>query len=144
MAFSPALIADLAAATRTLYEDAELVLIEQLREAIAQGLEAPAWATIKARSAGHLRAAVEEITAVLERDADGAVARALMEAYERGRQAAVAELSDLDAGGQLQGRRVLPNAPAVDRLAASSTVPAARGSRPPTRRWPCGPLAPGN
>jgi hypothetical protein len=110
---------DLAAAITRLYEDAELAIIERLRQALAEGIESPLWAEIKLRSIGDLRAAVEEITDALQTDANGAVARALATAYGRGRQAAVAELGALDIGRELQARRVLPNAPAVDRLAAS-------------------------
>jgi hypothetical protein len=110
---------DLAAAVRTLYEDAELAILEKMSAALAEGIESPLWAEIKLRSIGDLRAAIEEVTDALQTDADGAVARALAEAYGRGRQAAVAELGALDIGRELQARRVLPNAPSVDRLAAS-------------------------
>ncbi|MFE9645308.1 phage minor capsid protein [Streptomyces sp. NPDC006365] len=119
MPVSPAMAEDLAAAITVLYEDAELAIIERLRKALAEGIESPLWAEIKLRSIGDLREAVEEITNALQTDANGAVARALAEAYGRGRQAAVAELGALDIGRELQARRVLPNAPAVDRLAAS-------------------------
>lgn len=119
MPVSPAMAEDLAAAITRLYEDAELSIIERLRKALEQGIDSPLWAEIKLRSIGDLRAAVEEITTALQADANGAVARALAEAYGRGRQAAVAELGGLDIGRELQARRVLPNAPAVDRLAAS-------------------------
>lgn len=119
MAVSPAMAEDLAAAVARLYEDAELSLIERMRKALAEGIDSPLWAEIKLRSIGDLRAAVEEITDALQQDANGAVAAALATAYGRGRQAAVAELGALDIGRELQARRVLPNAPAVDRLAAS-------------------------
>jgi hypothetical protein len=110
---------DLAAAITMLYEDAELSIIERLTKALAQGIDSPLWAEIKLRSIGDLREAVEQIADALQQDANGAVARALAEAYGRGRQAAVAELGALDIGRELQARRVLPNTPAVDRLAAS-------------------------
>ncbi|AZM46575.1 capsid protein [Streptomyces sp. WAC 06738] len=119
MPVSPEDAADLAAAVRALYDDAEIALLDRLRRALAEGIESPLWAEIKLRSIGDLRAAVERIAAALQQDADGAVARALTEAYDRGRQAAVAELGGLDVGRELQARRVLPGAPAVDRLAAS-------------------------
>ena len=119
MPVSPAMAEDLAAAITTLYEDAELAILDKLRAALEQGIDSPLWAEIKLRSIGDLRQAVEEITTALQTDANGAVARALAEAYGRGRQAAVAELGALDIGRELQARRVLPNAPSVDRLAAS-------------------------
>jgi len=119
MPVSPAMAEDLAAAVRMLYEDAELAILEKLRRALAEGIDSPLWAEIKLRSIGDLRQAVEEITDALQTDVDGALAEALATAYGRGRQAAVAELGALDIGRELQARRVLPGAPAVDRLAAS-------------------------
>lgn len=119
MPISPADTVDLAAAVRRLYDDAETEIIVKMRRALAEGIESPLWAEIKLRSIGDLRSAVERITSALQRDADGAVARALAESYGRGRQAAVAELGALDEGRRAQAARVLPNAPAVDRLAAS-------------------------
>lgn len=119
MPVSPAMAEDLAAAIGKLYADAELVLIDKLRAALVQGIDSPLWAEIKLRSIGDLRQAVEEVTEALQQDASGAVARALAEAYGRGRQTAVAELGALDIGREIQARRVLPGAPAVDRLAAS-------------------------
>ncbi|MFD3614438.1 phage minor capsid protein [Streptomyces sp. NPDC058676] len=119
MPVSPAMAEDLAAAITTLYADAELSIIERLRQALEEGIDSPLWAEIKLRSIGDLREAVEEVTAALQQDANGAVARALAEAYGRGRQAAVAELGALDIGRELHARRILPNAPSVDRLAAS-------------------------
>ncbi|MER8233479.1 phage minor capsid protein [Streptomyces sp. NPDC094049] len=119
MPVSPAMAEDLAAAIAALYADAELVLLEKLRRAIMQGIDSPLWAEIKLRSIGDLRTAVEEVTTALQDDANTAVAVALVAAYDRGRQAAVAEVGALDIGRALQTRRVLPGAPAVDRLAAS-------------------------
>jgi hypothetical protein len=110
---------DLARAVTMLYEDAELAILDRLRAALEQGIDSPLWAEIKLRSIGDLRAAVEQITDALQTDVNGALAQALAEAYGRGRQAAVAELGALDVGRELQARRVLPGAPAVDRLAAS-------------------------
>lgn len=119
MPVSPAMAEDLAAAVARLYADAELALLDKLRAALMDGIDSPLWAEIKLRSIGDLRQAVEDVTTALQQDADGAVGRALAEAYSRGRQAAVAELGALDIGRELQARRVLPGAPAVDRLAAS-------------------------
>jgi hypothetical protein len=110
---------DLAAAVTMLYEDAELALISLLRDALAQGIDSPRWAELKLRAIGDLREAVETVANALQTDANGAVAEALATAYGRGRQAAVAELGALDIGRELHARRILPGAPAVDRLAAS-------------------------
>lgn len=68
---------------------------------------------------GNLRQAVEVVADALQQDAGGKIREALITAYNRGRQAAVAELGALDIGRELVARRTLPNAAAVDRLAAS-------------------------
>lgn len=104
---------------RALYEDAEAALLERLAAALEADIESPRWAELKLAAIGNLRSAVETVAEALQRDTDGAVRRALVEAYNRGRQAAVAELGALDIGRELVARETLPNAPAVDRLAAS-------------------------
>ncbi|MFD3717267.1 phage minor capsid protein [Streptomyces sp. NPDC058674] len=119
MPVSPAMAEDLAAAVSMLYEDAEYALISILRDALMSGIDSPRWAELKLRAVGDLREAVETVADALQQDANGAVAEALMTAYGRGRQAAVAELGALDTGRELHVRRILPGAPAVDRLAAS-------------------------
>lgn len=119
MPVSPAMAEDLAARVRELYEDAEYALLGHLARALAADIDSPRWAELKLAAVGDLRAAVEVVAAALQHDADGAVRAALAEAYGRGRQAAVAELGALDIGRELFTRRHLPNAAAVDRLAAS-------------------------
>jgi hypothetical protein len=110
---------DLATEVARLYEDAEAALLERLAKALEADIESPRWAELKLAAIGNLRTAVETVADELQRDTDGAVRRALIEAYNRGRQAAVAELGALDIGRELVARETLPNAPAVDRLAAS-------------------------
>jgi hypothetical protein len=110
---------DLAAEVARLYEDAETALLERLAKALEADIESPRWAELKLAALGNLRTAVEEVAEALQQDTDGAVRRALVEAYNRGRQAAVAELGALDIGRELVARETLPGAPAVDRLAAS-------------------------
>ncbi|WP_309029124.1 phage minor capsid protein [Streptomyces alfalfae] len=119
MPVSPAMAEDLAREVARLYEDAETALLERLAKALAAGIDSPRWAELKLAAVGNLREAVEHVSEALQQDADGAVRRALVEAYTRGRQAAVAELGALDIGRELVARETLPNAPAVDRLAAS-------------------------
>ncbi len=119
MPVSPAMAEDLAAKVARLYEDAEAALLERLAAALEADIESPRWAELKLAAIGNLRTAVEAVANALQQDSDGAVRRALVEAYNRGRQAAVAELGALDIGRELVARRTLPNAPAVDRLAAS-------------------------
>lgn len=119
MPVSPALAEDLAARVRELYDEAEAVLLERLAAALEADIDSPRWAELKLASVGNLRTAVEQIADALQTDTTGAVAEALATAYNRGRQAAVAELGGLDIGRELAARRALPNAAAVDRLAAS-------------------------
>ncbi|MBT2505149.1 capsid protein [Streptomyces sp. ISL-98] len=119
MPVSPAMAEDLAAKVRELYEDAEYALLGHLTRALAEDIDSPRWAELKLAAVGNLREAVETIAEALQQDANGAIAEALIEAYGRGRQAAVAELGALDIGRELAARRALPNASAVDRLAAS-------------------------
>lgn len=119
MPVSPAMAEDLAREVRALYDDASAALLEKLAAALEADIESPRWAELKLAAIGNLRTAVEQVAAALQQDADGAVRRALIEAYNRGRQAAVAELGALDIGRELVARETLPNAPAVDRLAAS-------------------------
>jgi hypothetical protein len=110
---------DLAREVRVLYEGAETALLERLAAALEADIDSPRWAELKLAAVGNLRSAVEEISAALQQDADGAIARALITAYNRGRGAAVAEMGALDIGRELVVREALPNAAAVDRLAAS-------------------------
>ncbi len=119
MPVSPAMAEDLAREVARLYEDAEASLLERLAKALEADIQSPRWAELKLASIGNLRTAVETVTEALQQDTDGAVRRALIEAYNRGRQAAVAEFGALDIGRELVARDTLPNAPAVDRLAAS-------------------------
>ncbi|MFD9444956.1 phage minor capsid protein [Streptomyces sp. NPDC060001] len=119
MPVSPALAEDLANEVGRLYEDAEGALLELLAKALEAGIDSPRWAELKLAAIGNLRTAVETVAEALQQDADGKVREALVTAYNRGRQAAVAELGALDIGRELVARDTLPNAPAVDRLAAS-------------------------
>ncbi|MFF9910625.1 phage minor capsid protein [Streptomyces sp. NPDC013457] len=110
---------DLAREVGLLYQDAEGALLELLAKALEADIESPRWAELKLASIGNLRTAVEAVADALQQDTDGAVRRALVTAYNRGRQAAVAELGALDIGRELAARDTVPNAPAIDRLAAS-------------------------
>ncbi|MER7801243.1 phage minor capsid protein [Streptomyces parvulus] len=117
MPVSPDLSEDLAAAVADLYEAAEGVLIGKIRRALAEGLGSPVWAELKLAAVGNLQAAVQEVIAALQTDASGAIGQALAEAYDRGQQAAVAELGALGVGQAAAAATVLPTAPIVDRLA---------------------------
>lgn len=115
MPVSPDMAEDLAAAVSTLYEQAELALIEKVTRALAEGLDSPAWMELKLASIGHLRTAIEEIIAALQANATGAIHQALAEAYGRGTQAAVAELGAIAP----HVASIPAGAHAVDRLASA-------------------------
>lgn len=115
MPVSPDIAEDLAAAVSTLYEQAELAVIEKVTRALAQGLDSPLWAELRLRAIGGLRTAIEEIIAALQADAAGAVHTAVAEAYDRGQQAAVAELGALSVAAPA----IPPGTHAVDRLASA-------------------------
>jgi hypothetical protein len=114
---SPADAHDLARAIAEIYEDAEVELLGIIARALADGIDSPSWAEAKARSIGDLRAALERVTDALQQDADGAIGRAVAEAYRRGHQSAVGELGALDEGRRSYAAAHLPNAAAIDRLA---------------------------
>ncbi|MFI6443816.1 phage minor capsid protein [Kitasatospora sp. NPDC050543] len=122
MPVSPADGEAFARAIGVLYEEAEQVLLGTLRDALAQGIELPRWAELKLAAVGNLRSAVEEVTAALQQDATGAIGQAVAAAYERGGQAAVAELGMLPEGLRAAAERELPNARSVDRLAAAAVA----------------------
>ncbi|MFP8960028.1 phage minor capsid protein [Streptomyces nanhaiensis] len=120
MAISPDMAEDLARAVSSLYEEAELVLVERIRAALAQGLESPRWAELKARALGDLSAAVQAVIDALAADATDATAQAVAEAYTRGQQAAVAELGAVGVGQAAAAAEAIPAGAAVDRLAAAA------------------------
>ncbi|GAQ52070.1 phage minor capsid protein [Streptomyces acidiscabies] len=127
MPVSPDMAEDLASAISSLYEQAELALIERVTRALAEGLDSPLWADLKLAAIGNLRTAIEEIIAALQADAAGAIHQAVAEAYDRGQQAAIVELGAVATGPALAAAEALPSAAAVDRLAAalvSETGPA--------------------
>ncbi|MEU8473754.1 phage minor capsid protein [Streptomyces hygroscopicus] len=120
MPVSPAMAEDLAAAVADLYEAAEGVLIERIRQALAEGIESPLWVELKLAAVGNLQTAVQTVIAALQADAAGAIEQAVAEAYDRGQQAAVAELGAVATGPALAAAEALPTAPAIDRLARAA------------------------
>ncbi|MFJ3537047.1 phage minor capsid protein [Streptomyces sp. NPDC090109] len=110
---------NLAAAVSSLYEQAELALIDRVTRALAEGLDSPRWVDLKLAALGNLRAAIEEIITALQADASGAIHQALTEAYDRGQQAAILELGAVATGPALAAAEAVPAAAAVDRLAAA-------------------------
>lgn len=119
MPVSPALAEDLAGAVADLYEAAEGAMLQQIRDALAAGMNSPVWVELKLAAVGDLQVAIQSVIDALALDASGAIKQAVSEAYERGQQAAVAELGALGVGQAAAASAVLPNAAAVDRLAGA-------------------------
>ncbi|WP_086705601.1 phage minor capsid protein [Streptomyces antimycoticus] len=113
MPVSPAMAEDLAAAVADLYEAAEGVLIERVRQALAEGINSPLWAQLRLAAVGQLQTAIESVLAALQADATGAIHQAVAEAWNRGSQAGVAELGAL----AVTVPSIPPGTQAVDRLA---------------------------
>lgn len=119
MPVSPSMAEDLAAAVADLYEAAQGTIITRIRDALAAGINSPVWLQLKAAAVGDLQTAIQAVIDALAYDAGGAIRQAVATAYERGQQAAVAELGALTVGRQVAVVAALPNAPAVDRLASA-------------------------
>lgn len=119
MPVSPDMAENLAVAVSSLYEQAELALIQKVTQALAEGLDSPMWVQLKLAALGNLQAAIVEIIAALQADATGAIQQAVAEAYDRGQQAAILELGAVATGPALVAAQALPSAAAVDRLAAA-------------------------
>jgi hypothetical protein len=115
MPVSPATAEDLATAISTLYEQAELSLIEKITQALAEGLDSPLWADLKLAAVGHLQTAIEDVIVALQASAATAVQQAVAEAYNRGAHAAVVELGALAPAVA----EIPAGAHVIDRLAAA-------------------------
>ncbi|MFE9921569.1 phage minor capsid protein [Streptomyces sp. NPDC005774] len=110
---------DLASTVSTLYEQVEMVLTQRIRQAAADGIDAPTWVEQKLASLGNLQAGIRSVVDALSVDASGAIHQAVTDAYRRGQQAAVAELGALPAGVTQAVADAIPNAAVIDRLAAA-------------------------
>ncbi|WP_101897131.1 phage minor capsid protein [Embleya scabrispora] len=119
MPVSPALAEGLASVLGDLYRAAEYVLIDTIKRTLATGMSLPNWAESKLAALGDLSSALAGIAEALAGETAGTVGEALSTAYDRGQQAAVAELSAVAVGQAAVVASVLPTAPVVDRLAAS-------------------------
>lgn len=119
MPVSPDMAEDLARAVGSLYEQAELALLERLRVDLAAGIDSPVWVDQKLAGLGDFQQGIRALLSGLQTDADGALREAISQAYERGQQAAVAELGALPVGQAAAAAEALPGAAVVDRLAAA-------------------------
>ncbi|GMA31594.1 phage minor capsid protein [Litorihabitans aurantiacus] len=117
--------ARLAAQVVDLVVEAELVMLRRVRDALAQGLEAPAWAEAKLLELQRLRRALTADLAALDASVVATVEEVVGRAYTTGTALAVGDLDDV---------RVRPSLPpaqfaAVQRIAAD-VLAVARGAAP--------------
>jgi hypothetical protein len=111
------MVEDLAAGTRTLYEQAEERLLGIIARQLADGLDAPGWAERKLSAVQAMRRASQGVVDELGKAVTLEVFDVVAEAYNTGHRAAVAELGALSDTGRRLVDDVTPNAQAVDRLA---------------------------
>ncbi|WKX70038.1 phage minor capsid protein [Streptomyces sp. XD-27] len=120
MPIHPGMVEDLSAGVRDLYADAEQRLLGIVARRLAEGFEAPGWATNKLRDIQALRRAAQGVVDALGSAMQLEVFDAVAEAYSIGARAGLAELG---AGHDDDLRRIAettPNTRAVDRLAAET------------------------
>jgi hypothetical protein len=120
MAIHPGMVEDLAAGTRTLYEQAEERLLGIIARQLADGLDAPGWAERKLSAVQAMRRASQGVVDELGKAVTLEVFDVVAEAYNVGHRSAVAELGALSDAGRRLVDDVTPNAQAVDRLAAET------------------------
>lgn len=130
MAVSPATAEGLAQPVHDLYQAAELNLLGHLARIVGQDIDSPRWADRRIRANGDLRSAIDTTSAALRRDTVRAVDIALLEAYDRGRQAAVTGLGHLDAAAA----RTVLGAARSDEVPRQLAAAVERDTRPLYRR----------
>jgi len=130
VAVSPATAEGLAQPVHDLYQAAELDLLGHLARIIGQDIDSPRWADRRIRADGDLRSAIDTTSAALRRDTTRAVDLALLEAYDRGRQAAVTDLGHLDAAAA----RTVRGAARSDEVPRQLAAAVERDTRPLYRR----------
>lgn len=128
MPTSPVTAASLSRPVRDLYEQAEYDLLHHLADQLGRDLDSPRWAERRLRAVGDLRSVVDARSAALRRTATTAVDRALVEAYDRGRAEALADLGRLTDAQRLA---LTAGPPRAAREAAASLD---RDARPLYRR----------
>jgi hypothetical protein len=111
------MVEDLSLRIRNVYADAEQRLLGIIARQLADGYEAPGWATAKLRDIQPLRRAAQQVVDALSTAVDLEVWDVVAEAYNTGARAGLAELGAL---GDADARRIAETTPAtraVDRLA---------------------------
>ncbi|MFF3654890.1 phage minor capsid protein [Streptomyces olivochromogenes] len=91
MPIHPGIVEDLAAGTRTLYEQAEGRLLGIIARQLADGLDAPGWAERKLSAVQAMRRASQGVVDELGKAVTPEVFDVVTEAYDTGHRAAIAE-----------------------------------------------------
>lgn len=113
----PGLVEDLSAGVLALYAHAEQRLLGVVARQLADGYEAPGWATAKLAAVQPMRRAAQSVVDALATATQLEVWDAVAEAYNVGARAGLDELGALDDGAARRIADSTPNTRAVDRLA---------------------------
>jgi hypothetical protein len=119
VAASPAQAEDLATPVSDLFAAAELELLGHLARAIGQETDPSRWADRRVWVNGGLRSAVDTTSAALRRNTTRATEIALLDAYDRGRTSAVADLGRLNAAAARTVRSAARSTASPRQLAAA-------------------------
>lgn len=117
MPIHPGMVEDLSAGVLSLYADAEQRLLGIVARQLADGFEAPGWATAKLRDVQALRRGAQGVVDALGTAMQAEVFEAVAEAYTVGARSGLAELGALDDVDARRIAEATPNGRAVDRLA---------------------------
>ncbi|MEU7163133.1 phage minor capsid protein [Streptomyces morookaense] len=117
MPVSPGLVEGLSSRTRDLYADAEQRLLGIVARQLADGFEAPGWATAKLADVQALRRTSQSVVDALSSAMQLEVFDAVAEAYNTGARAGLVELGALADEDARRIAEATPNTRAVDRLA---------------------------
>ncbi|MEV7501724.1 phage minor capsid protein [Streptomyces sp. NPDC093018] len=117
MPIHPGMVEDLSAGVRDLYADAEQRLLGIVARQLADGFEAPGWATNKLRDIQALRRGAQGVVDTLGSAMQLDVFDVVAEAYNTGARAGLAELGALHDNDLRRIEETTPNTRAVDRLA---------------------------
>mgnify|MGYP001436630643 CR=1 FL=1 len=120
MVIHPGMVEDLSAGVAALYADAEARLLAIVARQLADGFEAPGWATRKLADVQPLRRAAQDVVDALATATELEVFDAVAEAYRVGSRAGLVELGTLADNDRRRIADTTPNTRAVDRLAAEA------------------------
>ncbi len=132
MALTPNSSANLAKIVRDIYADAEEIILTKLARQIARGITSETWLDRKYADLQDLNRSLDRLLADLADNLPGAVQRVMQMAYNRGTDAAVA---DLNEAGRGEGATAAPPIPASVRAFAEATTDVLESVPFRIRRW---------